>query len=139
MNISNFLQIVLEHTSLIFVLILCYLPVLNHLQYPLHRILILGFSISFGFALTIATFVYQTGHHANFILFPLLPVLFLYYCKTVQISFLKSITLFFMAFSVIRFLGIYKVIFSALMDLGELYTDYYGSPLFLCFYCAVQP
>lgn len=124
MNISLFFKIYLENMPTLFAFILCYLPMGGSLRVPVRRIWQMGGILVLVFLPAASLIIAQTGVPSNVTLFPMLPVFFFFYQRTIKTTIYKALAVFLAAISLFSFCCLYMYIFSARMGFGSYYTDH---------------
>lgn len=131
MEVGKFFQVFLTNYHIVFACILCYLPFTGALKMSLRRIAVISFGVLTAYLLAVTAIILLTGVSANMLLFPVLPVFFIFYRRTLDTSFYKALDVFLTVISLFCYPALYTFIFCARLHLGSVYTDYtWGSALF---------
>lgn len=132
MNTSLFILVLIEDMNIIFAFIMCYLPMIGILRVPVRRIWQMGGILLFIFLPVSTLIVVWTGVTPNVTLFPIMPVFFFIYLRTVDTSWYKALTVYLIVISLFCFCSIYTHIFAARMRFGTTYTDHTLASALFC-------
>lgn len=124
MNIPYYFQLLIENMNIIFAFILCYLPMRGILRVPIHRVCQMGGILLFVFLPISTLIIVRTGVTPNSTLFPMMPVFFLIYWRTVDTAWYKVLAVYLITISLFSFCSLYMHIFAARMRFGTNYTDH---------------
>ena len=102
----------------IFAFIMCYLPLIGILRVPVCRIWQMGGILLFIFLPVSTLIVVWTGVTPNVTLFPIMPVFFFIYLRTVDTSWYKALTVYLTVYLIV--ISLFCLLFSAAL-FGILY------------------